>query len=540
MHHYFRIFSLSVISLACLAPTFAAKPVDLAHQPFSVFQTFNHSGLTGSTQSAVKELNSHTDFNQTKHIRAQQTFSGFPVWGADAVVHIPKGGTSSLTKLSGPTTNITMDGTFYQEINQDLLNTPTHSLNQEQANKALRQAQSAYQNHTGNKQSISQATSDLMIYVDKESKAHWAYLVSFFILDDKKPAKPTYIMDALSFHIFEEWNNLQTLDDTVGGGFGGNERIGEYIYDGLGNDLPQLNIERDAFNNLCYLTNKDVTVLDWRHKDAIVSFTCRDKDSQHGNEYWDADFDTVNGGYSPSNDALFVGHVIKEMYQDWYGIPVLTKNGKPMLLKMRVHEEQYDNAYWDGQQMTFGDGESLFYPLVSIGVGAHEISHGFTEQHAGLQYMGQSGGLNESFSDMAAQAGEFYAFGKNSWQIGPEIFKEKDQALRYMDDPTKDCNGRKPGNSCSIDNVSQFLPWLDVHYSSGIFNKVFYLLGTADGWNTQKAFNVMVKANMDYWTSTVKFAEAACGVMKATKDYHYNLDTVKKAMSEVGINVKKC
>ena len=54
---------------------------------------------------------------------------------------------------------------------------------------------------------------------------------------------------------------------------------------------------------------------------------------------------------------------------------------------------------------------------------------------------------------------------------------------------------------------------MDVHFSSGIFNKTFYLLGTAEGWNTKKAFDVMVKANMAYWTPNIDFHHAAnCGV----------------------------
>ena len=194
--------------------------------------------------------------------------------------------------------------------------------------------------------------------------------------------------------------------------------------------------------------------------------------------------------------------------------------------------------------MTFGDGIEVFYPLTSLGVAAHEVSHGFTEQHSNLAYYTQSGGLNESFSDMAAQAAEFYSTKKNSWEIGPEIFKEDNQALRYMDEPTKDCpKGRSPGQHCSINHMSQYNESLDVHYSSGIFNKVFYLLGTAKGWDTKKAFDVMVKANMAYWTPTIDFYNAANCVLKAAKDLNYSQAVVKKAFSDVGIwgiNVNNC
>lgn len=206
-----------------------------------------------------------------------------------------------------------------------------------------------------------------------------------------------------------------------------------------------------------------------------------------------------------------------------------------MQLVMRVHYGQgYENAYWDGKQMTFGDGDTMMYPLVSLGVGGHEVSHGFTEQHSGLEYFGQSGGMNESFSDMAAQAAEYYSVGKNSWQIGPEIMKEDSgyDALRYMDKPSRD--------GMSIDVADDYYGGLDVHYSSGVYNHLFYILANQPNWNLRMAFDVMVKANMDYWTPYSTFDEGGCGMLSAAKDLGYNLDDIKKSLSEVTINYQSC
>src|SRR5260221_14156383 len=111
---------------------------------------------------------------------------------------------------------------------------------------------------------------------------------------------------------------------------------------------------------------------------------------------------------------------------------------------------------------------------------------------------------------MAAMAAEYYATGHNTWQIGTEIMKS-DSAIRYMDEPTKDCfPGDRPGDDCSISQVKDYHEGLDVHFSSGIFNKVFYLLSTTPGWNTKKAFDLMVQANANYCTSTDNFEAAAC------------------------------
>jgi pseudolysin len=230
--------------------------------------------------------------------------------------------------------------------------------------------------------------------------------------------------------------------------------------------------------------------------------------------------------------------MIKGMYQDWYHLPVLTTgNGKPMLLTMVVHEKGLDNAYWDGEKMTFGDGQDYFYPLTSLGVAAHEISHGFTSQHSDLEYYGQSGGMNESFSDMAAISADIYAYGKTNWQIGAEIVKQDNTALRYLDQPSKDCGGL---GSCSIDDASQYNSGLDVHESSGVYNHLFYLLATSPNWDAHKAFNVMVQANMSYWTPTTNFASGACGIIKAAKDYDYDIQAVENAIKAVKIDISNC
>ena len=180
------------------------------------------------------------------------------------------------------------------------------------------------------------------------------------------------------------------------------------------------------------------------------------------------------------------------MYNDWLGTAPLS-----FQLKMRVHYgNNYENAFWDGSAMTFGDGQNTFYPLVSLDVSAHEVSHGFTEQNSGLVYSGKSGGLNEAFSDMAGEAAEFYMKGSNDWLVGQEIFKGNG-ALRYMNNPTQD--------GSSIDNQANYYSGMDVHYSSGVFNKAFYNLATTAGWDTKKAFVVMARANQLYWTASTNW-----------------------------------
>jgi vibriolysin len=195
---------------------------------------------------------------------------------------------------------------------------------------------------------------------------------------------------------------------------------------------------------------------------------------------------------------------------------------------MRTHySSNYENAFWNGTTMSFGDGASTFYPLVSVDVAGHEVSHGYTEQHSNLTYSGQSGGMNEAFSDMGGEATEYYWKGTNDFLVGPEIFKASG-ALRYMANPPQD--GR------SIDNAANYTSSLNVHYSSGVYNKAFYKLATTAGWDTPKAFKVMARANALYWTASSTFNQGACGVETAATDLGYAKADVTAAFTAVGVS----
>ena len=547
--------------LFCSAMGFAAQSVDLSANDTSVLKPFAGSvSLKGSNAAATSsedklvELSRSTD-NQFVHVRMQQTHNGYPVWGTVSIVHSPVSQGFSKTSLTSlikapVTSNTTMDGTVYQGISADLSNTPAYVFNQEQANKAVDQAIAL----TKSKSSPTEKSSQLMVYVDEQNKSHWAFLTSLYYPSTKTnpaPSYPKYLLDAQTLKVYKQWNDVQSESEIAGGGLGGNKKH-ELVYDGLTGDLAALDIMRT--NGICYLSNEDGEVHDYRvvsqegAEDVPVSFKCGSQDAKHNNVYWDGSFDEANGGYSPSNDALFTGSVVKQVYKQWYDIEMmLNDDGTPKKLIFYTHAgDNWENAVWDGKNevMYLGDGENRFYPLTSLGVVAHEVSHGFTQHHSGLIYEGQSGGLNESYSDMAAQAAEFFADGKSSWQIGAEISKGDDVALRYLDQPSKDCqikdeNGNLPVQ-CSIDNVRDYNERLNVHYSSGIFNRVFYLLAHSQGWDVKKAFGVMVTANAKYWTPTTNFKQAACGVLKAAKSKSYDLTAIQAAVKEVGIDASDC
>lgn len=533
MHHNYHYLSPLAVALilGIASPTHAAKPLLLQKASFEqIRQKFllaKHA--VSATKDTLGLVSEHTDPNKVTHVRLQQYHLGVPVHGGYAIMH----SSYHAKSLAAAQSRVSMNGIIYEGLYSEL-GQPNDSFIRNAA-LALEQFKARYAH-----KKISEEKITPMVYLDEQHKAHWAYKVSLFIPHQKGiPEQPTAIIDATTYQPFVQWNDIKTQKEEVNGiGFGGNHKMGIYRF---GTDLPYLNITRDVSAQTCFMENSAVKVLHMEHKYSsrgkVMKFNCPTNTTNIYLTGYNGDgLDEDNGAASPTNDALYVGYVIHHMYADWYHINALSNSdGSAMQLVMRTHYgEAYENAYWDGKQMTFGCGEDMMYPLVTLGVGAHEISHGFTEQHSNLEYHGQSGGMNESFSDMASQSAEYYSTNKSSWQIGGEIMKEHSgyEALRYMDKPSRD--GK------SIDSADAYYAGLDVHYSSGVYNRLFYILANQPDWNTRKAFDVMVKANMDYWTPYATFDEGGCGVLHAAMDLGYSPNDVKNSLQAVAIKLDSC
>ena len=130
--------------------------------------------------------------------------------------------------------------------------------------------------------------------------------------------------------------------------------------------------------------------------------------------------------------------------------------------------------------MTYGDGDGVNYgPLVSLDVAGHEMSHGVTENTAGLTYSGESGGLNEATSDIFGTMVEFFAANPNDpgdYLIGEEFDLAHHAGCAGW--TTRSSDGSSP--NCWSTNTKN----LDVHYSSGVGNHFFYLLAEGSGAKT--------------------------------------------------------
>lgn len=455
-----------------------------------------------AAEDELHEMSSSVDKKGVKHTRYRQYHRGVPVMGKQATIH---------TKPDGTVRNLT--GQLVHGIEQDISSMATTQSMRDALAQAKSNTEKANPSSAG--WNYENETSELVVFIDENGNARLAFHVSYFAvnLTTGAPARPNYVLDANTLSVITNWDGLTNIEN--GTGPGGNLKVGAYEY---GTNLGFLDITADATNTNCQLENANVSTVNLNH-----GFFRNPALPAHDFGCFRNTVKSINGAFSPLNDAHHFGGEVYNMFQDWYGRPPLT-----FQLRMYVHFLRgYENAFWDGRSMTFGDGRNRFYPLVSLDVVGHEVAHGFTEQNSGLIYRFQSGGMNEAYSDMSGKAAEFYSRGSNNWKIGFDIFKAADAGLRYMDNPPLD--GR------SIDHASNYYNGLDVHYSSGVYNKAFYLMATAAGWDTKKAFDVMTNANANYWTPSSTFDSGACGVYAAATELSYDAADVVAAFNSVGV-----
>ncbi len=194
------------------------------------------------------------------------------------------------------------------------------------------------------------------------------------------------------------------------------------------------------------------------------------------------------GNTSPSQpagvDAHYYGNLVDDFYADIFGRNSIDDAGMPIISTVH-YDVGYCNAFWNGEQMTYGDGDGAACKPLSGGldVVGHELTHGVTEFTSGLIYENESGALNEAFSDMMGNTVEFYAEQRNldpaaepDWLIGEDVipagppYGGTTAGFRNMGDPRDDgdpdhYSERYTGTS---DNGG-------VHTNSGIPNHAYYL-----------------------------------------------------------------
>ncbi len=376
-----------------------------------------------------------------------------------------------------------------------------------------------------------------------EEEFYLVYRIDFQFKPDPKPTRYRVYVDANNGDIILIENRIMHNGPAVGTGIGldgilktlHTYKIGGTFY--LGNlPLPSTSIKIKTFtaNNTTYLPGTIMT---------------------DGDNYWE----------DPAGvDAHFYGNFVFKFYKDnfsnfsWFGDSSFSHSGG---LISTVHfGTDYDNAFWNGSQMVYGDGDVIFYPLSgALDVVAHEITHGVTEAINSLVYCKEPGALNESWSDVMGMFASIDYGDDLPYWAAEEIMKvaeipgyEAYYALRRLDDPPfrtdsypeNDYNPAGPLNSWGhpehtseqyIAECTLLTDWGGVHINSGIPSKAAYLITIDIG--SDKAKQIYYYA-MFYLSSTSEFADARYAVEQATIDLYgtgSELSSVQNAFDAVGI-----
>ncbi|MGW3268912.1 M4 family metallopeptidase [Streptomyces sp. NPDC001056] len=279
------------------------------------------------------------------------------------------------------------------------------------------------------------------------------------------------------------------------------------------------------------------TVYDTHHTQDLPGTKVREEGSDPGSDA------SVNRAYAGLG-ATF------ELYLKVYGRHSIDGDGLP--LDATVHfGEGYDNAFWNGEQMVFGDGDGKVFLdfTIPVDVIGHELTHGVTQHTANLEYFGQSGALNESLSDVFGSLIKQYALGQTAaeadWLIGAGLLAPgvHGTALRSMkapgtayDDPNL---GKDPQPATMEHYVRTGRDNGGVHINSGIPNHAFYLAAKALGGHAwEKAgqiwYDTLTGGDL---ASDAQFADFATLTLKAARERFGadELQAVQKAWEQVGV-----
>jgi len=381
-----------------------------------------------------------------------------------------------------------------------------------------------------------------------------AYLVHTRLVVGDKPVYHDTIVSARDGAILAQWNMLQTVVGVGHSQYNGDVPVNTTLAEGKYKMIDDTRGTGGTFGAMA-ITNAN-------HGTSAGSVYVNDTNTWGDGQQYAAGGSTTNAnGQTAAVNAMWglmnTYDAMKNVF-NW-----LSLDGHNTATYIAAHvNTAYDNAYYSDtcRCMFIGDGSS-FTSLGSIDVIGHEMGHGVTASTSNLTYAGESGGLNESSSDINGEAVEAYARGGgkgdtipltgNDWLIGKEISRTG-TPLRWMYRPSKD------GSSPDAWNSS--IKHLDVHYSSGPNNRMFYFLAqgsSADkasdmyskylvrtpaamtGIGLDKAYRIWFRANTTKFTSSTNYADARAKMIEAAGELYgkssRELVAVRRAYAAINV-----
>ncbi|GAB3431149.1 M4 family metallopeptidase [Massilia solisilvae] len=540
--------SLSLCGWAAAAPMMSAPQLQSKQAAASLVSQLSKQlasrGLDANHGFAVKVQ--HPGVQGTQVVRVQHTYKGVPVFGSESVVvvdgtghivsesasdrrsQLGKGGAavdidvkpsiSSKAAIDAALVSVGPSATHLAPPSADLIIFPV--MKTERVPAALNKPESELN------------ALDVQDVVDHYELA---YLVHTRAVVADRPVYRDTVVNAKDAHVIDQWNMLQTVIGVGKSQYNGEVPISTTLVNGTYQMKDSTRGKGGAYGAMA-ITNAN------HGSSAGLIYTNSTNTWGDGKQYIEGGSTTNANGQTAAVNAMWGLMNTYDTLKNVMGW--LSLDGHDTATYIAAHvNTAYDNAYYSDtcRCMFIGDG-SMFYSLGSNDVIGHEMGHGVTAATSNLTYSGESGGLNESSSDINGEVVEAYARagGKgdtvpltgNDWVMGKEISKNG-TPLRWMYKPSKD--GSSP------DAWSTSIKRLDVHYSSGPNNRMFYFLsqgsnadknsdqyskylvknpGAMSGIGLDKAYRIWFKANTTKFTSSTNYADARNKMIEAAEELY--------------------
>ncbi|PWK16362.1 M4 family metallopeptidase [Tumebacillus permanentifrigoris] len=428
---------------------------------------------------------SHNDENGLAHTKLDQVINGIKVLDHQMIVH----------ELKGDVQGVTGD---FAALTPNATSAALTGL--QAADKAVAS--------TGFTGQLSRPATSELTYVAQGNQAVLAYKVNVAYNAAAEPANWQILVDAVNGTVISSINTIDHVAGTGTGVLGDTKTI-------------QTTLKSGSYYLEDHSKSMTGDIETYDMKNGTTS----------GYYYTDADNKWTATTHRAGVDAHYYAGIVFDYYK---GLGRNSyDNAGSSIYSYTHYSTNYNNAYWDGAEMVYGDGDGVQFRSLSGAkdVVAHELTHAVTETTSALVYSNQSGALNESWSDAQASVVD-----GDDWNIGEDVYTPgtAGDALRSMSNPA--LYGQPATMSAYVNTTSDNG---GVHTNSGIPNKAFYNFATAIGSRTI-AGKVWYVASRDYMTSSTNFSGAraatlsAVGALYGTTSTYYT--SLKTAWSNVGVN----
>ena len=553
--------SIAVVPLFLATSAIAAGPMMAAPAQASPQETASLVAKLASTRSAHGLDQNHGFAVTAQHpgvvgekiTRAAHTFKGVRVWQSESVVVTDASGNivsesssdrraglgnGSANKLAASTGNFDVTPTIAGTAAIDTVVrkvAPGASHHAPPSAELIIYPVVAKARAAGS-EGKAEAQLNAMDLVEKVTGYELAYFVKTRMISGDKAIYHDTIVSAKTGKILKQWESLQTVVGTGKSQYNGSVPINTTL---SGTTYSMKDASRGVggtFGGMA-ITNANHTT------SAGSVYTNSTNTWGDGLQYVSGGSTTNANGQTAAVNAMWGLMNTYDTLKNVLGWQSLDGNNTATYIAAHVNTA-YDNAYYSDscKCMFIGDGGTSFNSLGSIDVIGHEMGHGVTDATSGLVYANESGGLNESNSDITGEMVEAYARAGgtgttipntgNDWMMGKEIAKNG-QPLRWLYKPSLD--GRSPNAwSSSIGSI-------DVHLSSGPNNRMFYFLSQGSnststsnyysqyltkaplamtGIGSDKAFRIWFKAATTKFTSSTNYADARTKVLAAANELY--------------------